>query len=158
MPKPLAYIETTVPNFYYDMRPEVAIIERRLWTREWWESAAARYELVTSTAVVEELGRGTSEYVPLRLELVRHLPTLQVTPEVIEVVDTYIRRKLMPGGRNGDAYHLELASCYRFDLIVTWNCRHLANPNKFAHVRYVNRLLGLPVPEIVTPLDLLRRT
>jgi hypothetical protein len=35
------------------------------------------------------------------------------------------------------------------------NCRHLANANKFGHIRRVNTLLGLYVPSLVTPLELL---
>jgi hypothetical protein len=37
----------------------------------------------------------------------------------------------------------------------TWNCRHLANANKFGHIRRVNVLLGLFLPALVTPLELL---
>lgn len=32
---------------------------------------------------------------------------------------------------------------------------HLANANKFGHIRRVNTLLGLYVPALVTPLELL---
>ena len=41
------------------------------------------------------------------------------------------------------------------DMLVTWNCRHLANANKLAHIRRVNALLGLETPQLVTPLELL---
>lgn len=157
MTKPIAYIETTVPNFYYDLRTSEAVVTRRAWTREWWHSAPDRYELVTSPEVWMELSAGTSHLVPLRLALIEELPTLPVTPEVTDTANTYIRRKLMPGRPSGDAFHLALASHYKSDFIVTWNCRHLANPNKFAHLRHLNQLLGLPVPEIVTPRQLLRR-
>jgi hypothetical protein len=36
-----------------------------------------------------------------------------------------------------------------------WNCRHLANANKFDHIRRVNGILGVHVPSLVTPLELL---
>jgi hypothetical protein len=38
---------------------------------------------------------------------------------------------------------------------VTWNCKHLANPNKLDHIVRVNWMLGLATPKIVTPLQLL---
>ena len=44
---------------------------------------------------------------------------------------------------------------FSFDHLLTWNCRHLANANKFPHIRRINALLGLHVPELVTPLQLL---
>lgn len=88
MPKPIAYVETTVPNFYHDFRPDAAIVERRLWTREWWASAMERYELVTSETVVEKLSAGTSQFVPLRLELLRNLPLIATTPDVKAAAET----------------------------------------------------------------------
>jgi hypothetical protein len=38
---------------------------------------------------------------------------------------------------------------------ITWNCRHLANANKFGHIRRINVMLGLYVPLLVTPLELM---
>ena len=35
-----------------------------------------------------------------------------------------------------------------------WNCEHLANARKFAHIRRINMLLGLHSPMLVTPLEL----
>ena len=157
MPKPLAYIETTIPNFYYDARPDGAVISRRAWTRKWW-STRDLYELSTSPAVLTELSAGTSQFVALRLKLLDGMEILPSVPEMAGIVQTYIDHKLMPGNPSGDALHLALASFYECDFIVSWNCKHLANPNKFAHIRSINRRLGLHVPEIVTPLELLRRS
>jgi len=61
----------------------------------------------------------------------------------------------MPTDPAGDALHLALASYHKCDFLVTWNCRHLANANKFGHIRRVNTMLGLFVPTLVTPLGLL---
>ena len=36
----------------------------------------------------------------------------------------------------------------QLDFLVTWNCRHLANANKFGHIRRVNTMLGLLVPAL----------
>ncbi len=61
----------------------------------------------------------------------------------------------MPDDPVGDALHLAMASYYKCDFLLTWNCRHLANANKFDHIRRINTLLGLFVPALVTPLELL---
>ena len=39
-------------------------------------------------------------------------------------------------------------------LLLTWNRRHLADANKFGHIRRVDAMLGLFVPALVTPLEL----
>jgi hypothetical protein len=61
----------------------------------------------------------------------------------------------MPANPVGDALHLALASFHRCDFLVTWNCKHIANANKFGHIRRVNSMLGLFNPALVTPLELL---
>jgi predicted nucleic acid-binding protein len=158
MTKPRIYVETTIPSLYHDVRPEPETVARREWTRQWWSDAAARYELVTSLAVLEELKGTDPERSALRISLLRDVPLLPIEPAVLEIVRTYIARKLMPADPSGDALHLALASYYKCDFLVTWNCRHLANANKFGHIRLVNTLLGLFVPTLVTPLELLGET
>ena len=39
--------------------------------------------------------------------------------------------------------------------LLTWNCDHLANANKFGYIRRINAILGLHTPNLVTPLELM---
>ncbi|MCG8458990.1 MAG: type II toxin-antitoxin system VapC family toxin [Holophagales bacterium] len=149
------YIETTIPSFYFEVRPEPEMVARRNWTRDWWALASSRDEVVTSEAVLEELGAGEHPRRASCLALVAELPLLAIEAAVAETVEAYLAYKLMPRDPGGDALHLALASHYRCDFLVTWNCRHLANANKFDHIRRVNGILGLYVPALVTPLELL---
>jgi predicted nucleic acid-binding protein len=155
MAKLRAYVETTIPSFYHEVRTSPDIVARRDWTRQWWREAPDRYELVTSPAVLDELAGGLPERGAIRLNLVQDLPLLPIEPAIAEIVQTYIAYKLMPADPGGDAMHLALASYHKCDFLVTWNCRHLANANKFGHIRRVNTMLGLFVPALVTPLELL---
>lgn len=149
------YVETTVPSFYYEVRDEPEMVARRDWTRRWWERAQSACELLTSVPVIDELERGDFPHRDECLRLVDSLPLLAVEPAILEIVQTYIARHVMPKSPVGDALHLALASYHRCDFLATWNCKHLANANKFAHIRRVNTLLGLFVPALVTPLELL---
>ena len=63
----------------------------------------------------------------------------------------------MPLEAQGDAEHLALGSFHNCDMLVTWNCKHLADANKFGHIHRVNALLGLRTPALVTPLQLLEK-
>lgn len=149
-----AYVETSIPSFFFEARTQPDMVARRDWTRAWWASASATTELVTSLAVVDELERGAFAAKPQCLELVAPLPLLAIDPAVLEVVQAYIRHLVMPADPVGDALHLALASYHRCDFLVTWNCKHIANANKFGHIRRVNALLGLFNPALVTPLEL----
>ena len=89
------------------------------------------------------------------LALLEPLQLLAASPEVDELVAAYLAHKLMPRDAAGDARHLALATFHRCDVLATWNCRHIANVNKQAHIRTVNAALGFPTPALVTPLELL---
>ena len=61
----------------------------------------------------------------------------------------------MPAEAAGDATHLAYASMHGIDILLTWNCRHLANANKMRHVAILNARLGLRTPILTTPFSLL---
>lgn len=105
--------------------------------------------------MIDELEKGGHPQKAEKLALVKHLPLLAVTPEVIEIAEVYVERFVMPRSDPADAFHLALASFNRCDILLTWNCNHLANYRKFDHIRRVNALLGLPAPALLTPLELL---
>jgi len=153
--KARAYVETSIPSFFFEARPQPEMLARRDWTRSWWARAKETVELVTSVAVIDEIGRGNFPARVECLEMVSNLPVVAIDASVLEIVEAYIRHKVMPADPTGDALHLALASYHRCDFLVTWNCRHLANANKFGHIRRVNGLLDLLTPALVTPLELL---
>ena len=153
--KSSVYIETTIPSFYHEVRTEPDMVARRVWTREWWDDHCKDYELFTSDAVIDELERGDFPNKDEALSLVKNLPVLEINQPVIDTVSAYISHQLMPADPTGDALHLAIASSHKIDFILTWNCRHLANANKFAHIRRINGILGLFVPSLITPLELL---
>lgn len=149
------YIETSIFSFYYDPRPDAKIQAMRQWTREWWDHHRHAYELFTSLPVLDELEQGTLPHRAQALALAAALPALEAPVDVDATVAFYIRHHVMPDDPLGDALHLALASHARCDFLLTWNCRHLANAHKFGHIRHVNTVLGLHVPALVTPLQLL---
>jgi hypothetical protein len=155
---PSVYIETSIPSFYFETRPEPEMQARRHWTRQWWERAQIRYSLFTSEAVLDELSRGDYPSKQDCLALMQRLPVVPIEPAVTEIVAAYMRHKLMPADPTGDALHLALASLHKCDFLLTWNCTHLANANKFGHIRRLNTMLGLYVPTLTTPLELLGET
>ena len=128
---------------------------RKQWTRQWWDNASSAYLLVTSVAVIDELNRGDYPNKEKTVELINDLPLLPFADAIAEIVAAYIQHKVMPDDPVGDALHLALASFHKCDFLLTWNCRHLANANKFGHIRRVNAILGLYIPLLVTPLELI---
>ncbi len=149
------YIETSIFSFYYDERTSADVVAMRQWTRDWWGRKRNEFELVTSTPVLIELDKGNMPHRERALAMANDLPALSVDDGIEDIVAVYIERKVMPADPVGDPLHLALASIHKCDYLLTWNCRHLANANKFGHIHRVNALLGLFTPVLTTPLELL---
>jgi len=152
--KQRVYIETTIPSYYFEIREDPEAITKIEWTQHWWDNQRNNYELVVSSAVIDELENGNYPTKKETLKLIEGLDVLKVVDDVLDIVNEYISHKLMPKDPVGDALHLALASYYRCNFLLTWNCRNLANANKFEHIRHINNLLGLYVPIMTTPYEL----
>ena len=146
------YIETTIPSYYCDQRDELRHDIAR--TREWWERERHEYNCFTSAIVLEELSQGDYPQQVHVLEFVSDIPVLELTEEVAHIAEVYQAQTIMPKAPVADALHLAIASVYKIDFLLTWNCRHLANANKFAAIETLNLRLGLHVPRLVTPWQL----
>ncbi len=151
------YIETTIPSFYFESRRNVECVSRRNWTRRWWDDHRHEYELATSLVVRDELSDPKYPGAKRRnaLALLDELPVLDLDGRIDGIVQAYIENLLMPQQPTADAVHLALASFYECDVLLTGNCAHLANPNKFRHIGNINKQPGLAVPAVITPLELL---
>jgi predicted nucleic acid-binding protein len=149
------YIETSIPSTYFEQRTAPKMVARRDWTRDWWDNHRQRYHLVTSDPVFDELTRADHPLKQEKLDLLAGVELLEIPDDIGEIVEVYLQRYVMPRDPTGDALHLALASYHKCDVLLTWNCQHLANLNKLGHIRRVNTLLGLHVPQLVTPLELL---
>ncbi len=149
------YIETSIPSFYYTLRTDSESIARMHWTRQWWKEYSKKFILTTSAAVIDELRQGIGKNTEERIVLLDDMGILPITNEVIEIAQIYIDKLVMPKDPQGDALHLAIASFYKVDALLTWNCKHLANANKFNHIRRVNFEIDLPTPILATPLNYL---
>ena len=152
------YIETSIFSFYHDRRTSPAVTAMRDWTRQWWDGHRQRYSVITSTAVLAELDTGSLPHRDDALAMAMGLPAIPVEDDIQEIVEVYIKHRVMPNNPLGDALHLALASFHKCDYLLTWNCEHLANANKFGHIRRINALLALHIPTLVTPLELMGGT
>ncbi len=145
------YIETTIPSAFVTRRTDPASLHRRQVTRQWWREQLSLYEPWTSENVTLELRQGNWEGQAEAISLMEPFPRLPVDEEVLAVAQRYVLERLMPVDLAGDAAHLAFACVHEMDFLLTWNIRHLANPNKTDHLTIINRRLGLLTPVIVTP-------
>ena len=148
------YVETSFVSACVTDRTDAASVYRQQVSQDWWRSQSSKHELAVSAEVVAELSEPSYRGRIAALEWIGGLPLLAVTAEVRGLAKVLVREKVMPGPLAGDAVHVACACWHGIDYIVTWNVRHLANPNKLTHLRTIALRLGLVAPQIVTP-DLL---
>ncbi|MCX6872298.1 MAG: type II toxin-antitoxin system VapC family toxin [Verrucomicrobia bacterium] len=153
--RPKVYIETTIPSFYHCGRKDPESVAMHHWTREWWDQRRTEFFLATSAAALLEIENGHHPLAAARLEFLHSLPLLSLDEEAVEIAQIYIDRLVMPRDQTGDALHLALASWHKCDILLTWNCKHLANYRKTQQIRRINTALGIHIPELLTPLELL---
>ncbi len=150
------YLETTIPS-YLAARPsrDLVIAAHQQITHEWWATAAERFDLYVSEAVLEEIRLGDPEYAKGRLQLVARLPILAMHAEVSSLVQTYKDRLGLEGSATADVPHFAYAVAYNMDYPVTWNCAHIANGQVIKRLHKVNAEIRRETPIIVTPEELM---
>ncbi len=66
-----------------------------------------------------------------------------------------LRSGLIPASADGDAAHIALATIHGMDILLRWNCRHIANAAIVGRMRRLVEMQGCKLPEIYTPEELL---
>jgi len=149
------YIETTIVSLLVarPSRDPITAAHQQI-TRLWWQERRLRFDCVTSEEVVREASQGDAEMIRLRLEALAGLPVLPVTEAARELAKEIIRKGLLPPPAVSDAIHAAVAATESIATLLTWNCRHLANPVILRSLRTFMSAHGVTLPEVCTPIEL----
>jgi len=151
------YLETSFFSECATIRTGPIDLGRRATSLNWWRTHAHKFDLYISKEVVRELSHPgfPAEVREPALAMLSGLSALELNAEVAALADVLATERVMPAPAvQGDALHLAAATIHRMDYLLTWNQRHLANPNKRTHFAVICARLNLSAPQIVTP-DLL---
>ena len=158
MKRPKLYLETTIPS-YLAAKPsrDIIVLAHQQITTEWWETSRKRYSIFISPVVLEEIRSGDVSVAKKRLDLVKDLPQLDVSKQMESLAKGYIKKLNIPNKSYRDAFHLAISVVHKMDILLTWNCGHLANENIRKKLREINDDLGMTTPAICTPEELVER-
>lgn len=153
---PSVYLETTIPSYLaaFPSRDLIIAAHQQI-THDWWRSAADRFDLYISEAVIDEIQAGDPDASARRLKIVNGLPILEFTDDIAALVESYEEPLGLVGRARADLVHIAFAVGYEMDYLVTWNCRHIANGEMIRKLADANAELGRSTPVIVTPEELL---
>ncbi len=156
MPKPTAYIETSVIG-YLTAKPsrDLIVAACQQATRLWWEQYAGRFDLYVSVLVIREAAKGARSEAKKRLEVLEPIPILDINEEAMRLAERFVRRKVLPTKAGDDALHIALAAVHDMDYLLTWNCKHIGNPAIQKKIAALSKEGGYDLPTICTPREFL---
>ena len=153
--KPSVYVETTIPSYLtaWPSRDLIREAHQQV-TREWWGRREA-FELFTSQIVIEECERGDSTAAAARLAALDGIVLLELVPHAAVLARAIMRRAALPVRAGIDALHIAIAAVHGMDILLTWNCTHIANATLYRRIAAVCEESGHKPPLICTPLNLI---
>jgi hypothetical protein len=108
--KAKAYIETSVISYLTGApSSDILVFSRQQITQQWWENRAECFELTASERVVSEAGSGDPNEAQKRLDALRVLAIVLVTPEALALAQALIDRGPIPVKATEDALHIAVA-------------------------------------------------
>ena len=149
------YVETSVIS-YLTARPSKTILgaAHQQLTQSWWERRF-EYDLFISQVVWQECAAGDPDAARRRLAALEGLEVLAVTEEMIALAEMLIAQRLIPAKAIEDALHIAIATLHHVNFLLTWNCRHIANPLIQEGIAEYLEQQSLFLPIICTPEELL---
>ncbi len=146
------YLESTIPS-YLVARPARDLLQaaRQQLTRDWWELKRGQHELFSSQVVLDEVAAGEATMARRRLKLLRDIPLLELSAAANRLGRDSLLSGVLPVSADGDAAHIAVATVHRMDILLTWNCRHIANVALQHRLRRLVEGKGFNLPALATP-------
>lgn len=107
-----------------------------------------------SEEVLREAALGDAEMIVRRAEALAGMPVFIVDDAGRNLAREILVGKILPPTAASDALHLAMASLNQVNILLTWNCRHLANPHLLRRLREFMTQRKLTLPEICTPIEI----
>ena len=150
------YLDTSIIG-YLTIRPSTNLItaSNSVITQNWWDTRRENFTLYISEVVLEELARGDQEIATKRLDLISELPLLALNEAVEELAQQFLIKSNLPPKASDDALHIALATVYKVDYLLTWNCKHIANAQIQKKLSQISIESGYELPTICTPYELM---
>ena len=145
------YIESTIPS-YVVARPARDLLQaaRQQLTRDWWDSQREKHELFTSQVVLDEIAGGEPAMAQQRLAVMAGIALLSSIDEVETLTQRILDSGLLPPDADRDAAHIAFATEHEMDVLLSWNCRHIANAAIQSRLRHLVEEFGLTLPVLCT--------
>ena len=147
------YLETSFVSYLTGgATSDIAVATNQAWTRQWWDTERANCDLFISNYTFEEAARGNEDSVSRRMSILNGLPFVDVAIDrVTALAESLLAGHAIPVAETTDALHIAAAAVAGMDIVLTWNCKHLANPRTLPVTRDIVTKAGYICPAVMTP-------
>ena len=134
---------------------DVRVAANQLSTREWWDDHRPSFDIFVSQFVLDECDQGDPTAADERRRYLKNIPVLDMIADVEPLADVISNELQIPPKARIDAFHISIAAVHGIQFLLTWNCKHIANPENRPKIERACRDRGMEPPLICTPFDLL---
>ena len=150
------YIETSIIGYLASrISSDLVTAANQQLTREWWDHHREHFEIFVSEAVVAECAEGDPVAADERNVFLRDLPILEIDQECRQLAATIMQDVSLPDKAEIDALHIAVSAINGTDYLLTWNCKHIANPSLRRIIENVLVAADISPPVICTPQELI---
>jgi predicted nucleic acid-binding protein len=153
--KPSIYLETSFISYLTaPQSANIIVAAHQQITQEGWDAHRLAFELFVSPLVIDEVSQGEVTQAAKRLAALKGISILDSNNEVAELAAAFLQQQVVPSKASDDAYHIAMATVYRINYLLTWNCKHIANAQLHSRLRQISNQRGYELPVLCTPYEL----
>ncbi len=153
--KPSVYVETTVVSYIAARTSSNAVLNTHQDITRHWRGLREQYSLYASNLVRDEATAGNASASAKRIALLNECQFLTIAQDDLNIAQQLLAAAALPAKAGADALHIAIAARNNMDYLLTWNCKHIANPVTQRLMQTVIERLGLKHPFLITPEQLL---
>jgi hypothetical protein len=156
---PTAYLDTSIILYLTDPpSPNPITHACQQLTQLWWYTRCVPNKAYISDQVIDELEEGDQLRLTMRLKIIEPMTRLRDNNQIQHTAELLVLGGGLKAVAGASPKHIAYATLNRNDILLTWNCRDIANARKLPMLRFLMEAGGLRLPELVTPFELMENS
>jgi len=135
----------------YRLKLETSVNARQLPRSPWSRRSRAADRHSWPFLAAGGMGRDAAKR---RMPYLEGIPLLDLSDAVNDLAKAIMESGLLPPKAARDAIHIAVSSVHGVDILLTWNCTHIANAAIMKELREVIEGAGYSMPILCTPEEL----
>ena len=147
------YVDNSVVSGMFDTHMPERVDHMRLF---WQAVIDGKIRIIVSDVLDEEVADAPQHVRNFYHQLPEsQIERIESTNESNDLATQYIGANVISGNHLNDCKHIALATITCADVVVSWNCEDMVNPNRIPKYNEVNVIRCYPKITILTPNELM---